>query len=173
MRKKGGVAAALRLRSWLADLGQGGSGYWSRLEPRMLGQPFGFEAAYQVGLLQSQADFIKTVNQAMLAEWLDIECQFAIVRCNDHLAFEVDTQFVANKGLRFIEQPRHLQLGQDDRQQTILIAVVEENVGVAGRNDGAKAILRQCPGCVLAAGTATEVLARQQDGCLLIARLVQ
>lgn len=66
-----------------------------------------------------------------------------------------------------------LLLGQHDGQQAVLVAVVEEDVGEAGGDHGAKAKLVQRPGRVLARGAAAEVLAREQDGRTLIALLVE
>ena len=71
---------------------------------------------------------------------------------------QVDVQLEAGECLDFVEQARDFQLAQHDGQQAVLEAVVEEDVGVGRRDDGAKTVLRQRPGRVLAAGTAAEIL---------------
>src|SRR5690606_5548684 len=62
---------------------------------------------------------------------------------------------------------------QNNRQQTVLETVVEENIGVRRRNNGPETELGKRPGSVLAAGAAAKILARQQNGGALIAVLVQ
>src|SRR3989344_1465954 len=143
------------------------------VQPGLLGQALGLVGLDLVGVAQGQADVVKAVEQAVLAEGLDVEGQLGAIALDDDLALEVDGQLVAGEGKDFVEQLIDLLLAQHDGQQAVLEAVVEEDVGKAGRDDGAKAVLVQGPGCVLAAGGATEVLTRDQDGSTLVARLVQ
>ena len=72
-----------------------------------------------------------------------------------------------------MEQMVDAQFGQHDRQQAIFEAVVVENIGERRRDDGAKTVIRQRPGRVLAAGAAAEVLARKQYARTLVARLIE
>ena len=44
-------------------------------EPRLLGQPLRLERADLVGVLQREADVVEAVQQAMLAERLDVEAR--------------------------------------------------------------------------------------------------
>ena len=62
---------------------------------------------------------------------------------------------------------------QDDGQQTVLEAVVEEDVAERGRDERAKAVVEQRPRRVLARAAAAEVAAREQDLRALVAWLVQ
>ena len=57
--------------------------------------------------------------------------------------------------------------------KTVFVAVVEEDVGEAGGDDGAEAVVVQCPRGVFARGAAAEVFARQQDLRALVTRLIQ
>ena len=54
-------------------------------------------------------------------------------------------------------------LRQHDRQDAVLEAVVEEDVGEAGRDDAADAEVLQRPGRVLARRAAAEIVAGDQD----------
>src|ERR1700754_2089291 len=143
------------------------------MQPGMTSQALCFESADLVGLAQRERDVVETVDQAILAERLDIETDAAAVRRDDDLVLKVYAPLVAREGLDFIEQARHFEFGQDDRQQAILEAIVEENIRIRRRDDGAKAVLLQGPGRMLAAGTAAEILAREQDRNAFVARLVQ
>src|SRR5207247_8116243 len=62
---------------------------------------------------------------------------------------------------------------QDDRQQPVLEAVVEEDIGKGRRDERAKAVIEQCPGRVLARASAAEVASREQYLGTLVTRLVQ
>ena len=52
-------------------------------------------------------------------------------------------------------------------------AVTEEDFGVAFGDDGANAPALQCLRSVFAAGTATEVLVRDEDGAVLVGRIAE
>ena len=72
-----------------------------------------------------------------------------------------------------VDNPPHLLLGQDYRQQAVLEAVVKENVGEAGGDDAADAIVVQGPGGVFPGGAAAEVAPGHQDVGGGVGRLVQ
>src|SRR5690606_3348794 len=108
------------------------------------------------------------------AERIDLERENEVaVAGTDGLLFQIDHETKTRESLHFIEQLVDLRFGQHDRQQAVLVAVVEEDIGEAGRDDGAEAVLAQRPRRMFARRTAAEILARQQDGSTLIARLVQ
>ena len=114
--------------------------------------------------------------QAVLAERLDVEARTLAPSGVDHdLALEVDRQAIARRTRR----PRRTAgrpacSRQHDRQQAVLEAVVEEDVGVASARS-ARESRTACerPRRVLARRAAAEVLAREQDRRALVARLVQ
>src|SRR5690606_18147758 len=84
-----------------------------------------------------------------------------------------DRQTIAFVRLHFIEQPVDDRRIQRDGQDAVLETVVVEDVGETHSQDGAKAIVEYGPGGMLAAGTATEVFARQQNLRAFITGLVQ
>src|SRR6185437_13724315 len=103
-------------------------------EPRLLPQVLRFEAAYGVGVLQRQRDVVESVDEAMLAERLDVECvREREIGCGDDLALDVDQQLVAGKRGDLVEQPVDDAFRQHDRQEADLVAVVVEDVGIRRR----------------------------------------
>ena len=89
------------------------------------------------------------------------------------LPLEVDGQREAGERPHRVEQPVDRGLGQHDRQQAVLVAVVEEDVGVRRRDQRPEAVVGQRPGRVLARAAAAEVAPREQDRRALVARLVE
>src|SRR5690349_9044088 len=143
-------------------------------EPRLFGETLGLERADLVGVPQRQADLVQPVEQAMLAEWLDIEGERmrAVGGC-DRLPLEIDGQRKAGRGEAGMEQAVHVALGEHDRQQAVLEAIVEEDVGERRRDERAKAIVGERPRRVLARAAAAEVAAGEQYLRAAVARLVQ
>ncbi|GBH23829.1 hypothetical protein BvRS1_08780 [Burkholderia vietnamiensis] len=124
-------------------------------------------------MTQRQADVVIAVQQTVLAERGDLERILAAVARAHDLRLEVDRQLIAVERVRVVEQVIDLLLGQHDRQQPVLVAVVEEDVGEARRDDRAEAVLLERPRRVLARAAAAEVLAGEQHRRALVARLVQ
>lgn len=58
---------------------------------------------------------------------------------------KVDGELIAFVGFNFFEKLVHLFFCQNDRQKAVFVAVIEEDVGKAGGNDGAEAVVVQCP----------------------------
>ena len=75
-----------------------------------------FERAYLVRLLQSQANIIETIQQAIFTESVDFKriSDAAIAGAYD-LFFQIDNQVIARESLDFIEQVIDLRLSQRDR----------------------------------------------------------
>src|SRR6185503_5268987 len=71
------------------------------------------------------------------------------------------------------EQAVDGRVGQHDRQQAVLEAVVVEDVRVRRRDQRAKAVIGERPRRVLARAAAAEVAPREQDRRALVTRLVQ
>src|SRR5690606_8804775 len=131
------------------------------------------EGADRLGILQSQADIVQAVEQAVLAEGIDFEGVLLAVRTGNALRSQIDGQLVTLGGFGLLEQLVDLILFQYDRQQAVLEAVVVEDVGKARRDDGAEAILVQRPRRMFARRATAEVLTRQQHAGALVAREVQ
>ena len=89
------------------------------------------------------------------------------------LVFERNRQLVARDGSGALHQRLHLFLGQGDQQEAVFACVGMKNVGEGGRDDAAKAVVGERPGRMFARGSAAEVLARHQDFCVLVVRVIQ
>src|SRR5690606_3969602 len=98
--------------------------------------PFVFISFNQVRILQRQADIIEAIQQAVLTERINLKGVFFAIRAANHLRFQVHGQLIAFVGFHRFEQLINALLIQHDRQQAVLEAVIEENVGVAGRDNG-------------------------------------
>src|SRR5690606_16912519 len=114
----------------------------------------------RLGVLQSQADVIQAVEQAMLAKGVDLKPILLAVRAGHDLRSQVHSQLVAFGGLGLLKQFITFFFLQEDRQQAVFETVVEEDLGKAGRNDRTETVLSQGPGRMLTTGATTEVLPR-------------
>ena len=103
----------------------------------------------------------------------NVECECFAARGGQGLFGKVDGELIAFVGFDFFEKLVNLFFGQHDGQEAVFVAVVEEDVGEAGGDDGAETVVVQCPRGVFARGAAAEVFARQQDLRALVTRLVQ
>src|SRR6185503_15589195 len=138
-----------------------------RFSPRL-------ERADLVRVPQRQADLVEAVQQAVLAERIDVEVEaLRVVEGRHALPLEIDAQPEAGERSRVVKQLVDLGLRQRDRQEAVLQRVVLEDLAERGRDDGLEAVVAQRPGRVLARGADAEVAARQQDLRALVARLVQ
>src|SRR6266404_924053 len=80
-------------------------------------------------LLQGQADIVQAIEQAMLAERIDLEMNGAAVGALDLLLLEIDLDDGVRASARIVHQLGDDLLGHADRQDAVLEAVVVENVG--------------------------------------------
>src|ERR1700730_6643533 len=124
-------------------------------------------------LLHGQSDIVEAVQQAVLAEWIDVEMHGAAVGTLDLLLLQVDLDDGIGAAARIVHQ-----LGDDlfrhpDRQDAVLEAVVVEDVGEILGDDAADAEVEQRPGGVLAARAAAEIGAGDDDLGVLVGRLVE
>ena len=124
-------------------------------------------------LLLGQADIVEPVQETVLAKRVDLELDLFTVRASDHLGFEVDRHHRIGALLGVLHQLVDDLLGQRDRQDAVLEAVVVEDVGEARCDDAADAEIEQRPGRVLAARPAAEILGADQDLGVAVWRLVQ
>src|SRR5262249_35630125 len=93
-----------------------------RFSPRL-------EGADLFRVAQRQADLVQAVQQAMLAEGIDVESELLrAVDGRDQLLFQVDRQFETGKGRSVVKQPVDLALAQRDRQEAVLQRVVLEDL---------------------------------------------
>src|SRR5438105_4784517 len=138
-----------------------------RFSPRL-------ELADLVRVAQREADLVEPVQQAVLAERIDVEVHAErLIGRRYGLLLEVDHQAEARECIALVEQAIDLALGEDDRQKAVLERVDEEDVGGRRRNYTAKAVIDERPGRMLARGAAAEILPGEQDRRVAISRLVQ
>src|ERR1700733_1683880 len=124
-------------------------------------------------LLQRQADIVEPVHQTALAERIDLEFHRAAVGAADFLIGQINGQGRVRAALGIVEQFVEVFLGNADRQNTVLEAVIVEDVAERGRDDAADAEIEQRPRRMLAARAAAEIVAGNQHLGIAITRLVE
>src|SRR6185312_4194865 len=121
------------------------------LQPRLLGEMPRLECANLVGVLECPADVVPPVKQAALAERIDVEMERQrAIRVPYGLLLEIDSQRVTRERGDVGEQPVDARVGQHDREQPVLEAVVEKDVRIRRRDQRAEAVIRERPRRVLA-----------------------
>src|SRR6185437_8722794 len=132
------------------------------------------EGADLVRVAQREADLVEAVEEAVLAERVDVEAEaFRAVGGRDRLLCQIHYQFEAGKRRGIVEKLVDLGLRQGDGQEAVLQRIVLKDLPERGGNHGAEAVVAQRPGSVLARGADAEVLAREQDLRALVTRLVE
>src|SRR5882757_3270870 len=124
-------------------------------------------------LLHGQPDIVEAVQQAVLAEGVDLEMHRAAVGTLDLLLLEVDLDDGIGAAARIVHQLGDDLLRHPDRQDAVLEAVVVEDVGEILGDDATDAEIEQRPGSVLAARAAAEIGAGDDDLGVLVGRLVE
>src|SRR3989344_1148451 len=130
-------------------------------------------SANLVHVLQRQPDIVEAVQQAVLAKRVDLKLAHGARWRRHRLRAKVHGQPVTRRRFRLAKQAIHRVALQHDRQQAILEAVVVEDIGVARCDDNPEPVIHERPRGMFARGTATEVVAREQDLRALVARLVE
>src|SRR6266566_5153602 len=102
-------------------------------------------------VLESKTDIVEAFGQNMLPKRVNFESKVQPMRVPDRLAGQVGGQRVAFFFFGTLEKLVYLFLGKRDRQDPVLEAIVVKNVGVAWSNQDAETVVRDGPGCVLAA----------------------
>src|SRR5216684_1662928 len=156
--------------------GEGWGGGWtadSCPEPGLAQPVLRLEGGDRRRLLQGEPDIVEAVQQAVLAERVDVEFDDAAIGPGDRLAGEIDSEPGVGALLGVVHQLVDDLLRQPDRQDAVLEAVVVEDVGEARRDDAADAEIQERPGRVLARAAAAEILAGDQDLRLPVGRLVE
>src|SRR5581483_4609720 len=109
------------------------------LNPRCVGAVFGFVGGNLVLAAHGQADIVPAVEQALLAEGIDLELDAAAVRTADFLRFQIDRDAGIGAALGIVHQLVDVFLRQLDGQDAVLEAIAIEDVGEIGRDDAADA----------------------------------
>src|SRR5208283_5114321 len=124
-------------------------------------------------VLESQPDIIQTVQQAMARESVYHESHRESSSVLHLQRFQVDRELVVFDLFRTAHDLRHLLFVELHRQQAVFQAVVGKNVGKRRCDPQPEAKIRQRPDGMFARRPAAEVLPRNQDRGLRIARLVE
>src|ERR1700730_17458480 len=142
-------------------------------EPAAFRRRLGLESFNFRGLLQGQAGIVETVREAMFAERVDIEVDDAAIGAANFLGFEIDRERCIGAALGVIHELGEVYWRNNDRKNTVLEAVVIENIGKTRRDDAADSKVEERPGSMLARGAATEIIFRDKNFGFAIGRLVQ
>ena len=115
-------------------------------------------------LEQRPADLVQPAEQHVAAIVVHLESGDEALAIAHEPVPEVDRELVpVRRPRRAAGEHLHVGIRQHDRQQSVLAAVVVEDVGVRRRDDRAESVVGQCPGRVLARAAATEVGAGDQN----------
>jgi len=117
-----------------------------------------------VGVLQGLADVVQTLQEDFFAGRGDFKIVGVAVAVFDGLGGEIDGERIAYFRFGLLEESIHIGFGQDGGEDAVLEAIVVEDVGVAGSDDGAEAVVFDAPGSVFATGAAAEIGAGEEDG---------
>ncbi len=142
-------------------------------QPGLVDAATGFEIMDFLGVAQGQADIVPAVEQTLAAEGIHLKGNHLAVGTRNRPVGEIHRQAIALAGETLGKQRIHFGSVQLDRQQAVLEAVVEENVGKAGADDHAEPEILQRPRSMLAGTTATEIIAGKKDLRPLITGLVK
>ena len=167
---EGRGVGAIRLRP-VADDRQLHVGARRRREP---GRPRRLERGDLVRMVERQADVVEAVQQAVLAERLDLERVLQAVAVRDRLVLEVDAS-ARSPGSPFAQSAivLHCSSGRRISSRPFFAELLKK----MSANDGAmialKPYLLERPGRVLARRAAAEVVAGHQDRAVGVLRAVQ
>src|SRR5258706_9239253 len=98
-----------------------------RSEPRLAQAALGFELGDLALVAHRQADVVPAVQQALLAEGIDVELDAAAVWPANLLLLEIDADDGIGAALGIVHQFVDLGLRESDRQDAVLEAVVVED----------------------------------------------
>src|SRR5271157_4584044 len=105
----------------------------------------------RVGFLVG-GDFVQALEEDFFAGGGNFEIVDVAVGVFDGLGGQIDGEGVTLFGFGLLEELIDFGFGEDGGEDAVFEAVVVENVGVAGSDDGAEAVVFNAPGSVFAAG---------------------
>src|SRR5271166_4022544 len=121
-------------------------------------------------MLERLGDIVESLEQDFLARRRDFKIIDQTVIVADGLIGQIEQQGIAHFRFRAAEELFDFAFAENRGQNAVLEAIIVENVGVAGSDDGAEAVVLDAPWRVLAAGAAAKVRASQEHGSALVAR---
>src|SRR5438132_5558517 len=105
-----------------------------------------------VGLLKGQANIIEAVEETVAAERIYLEGGGETLIIGHPLRFKIYGHFVTWRRFCAFQEQMDGLFGQGDRKQPVLKAVVIEDIGKRGRENGLEAIVCQRPRRVFTGG---------------------
>src|SRR6185437_7123534 len=109
----------------------------------------------------------------MFAKRIDIEEERFATGRSHRLAFQINNQPITLSCLYFSEQTIHVARTEHYGQQADLEAIVEKNIGEAGRDDYLETIVLQRPRCMFPARTTAEICTRKQYLCIVVTQQIE
>src|ERR1700730_15938368 len=91
---------------------------------------------------EREADVIKSLQQALAAEWVNRKRKAQALVVGDGLLLQVHRQLVALAAFGALEQFVYLLVNKGDRQDAVLEAVIVEDVRIAWRDHRSKAVIK-------------------------------
>src|SRR6266567_5642638 len=144
-----------------------------RREPRKLPPVGDLEGMDHVEKLSGERNIVEPLEQASSAQGMEGEGMLAAFDVGHHLAFQID----GNLGARLRAQLRadgRADVGIENyRNHAVLDAIVEEYIAEAWRNDRPDAEGRERIDRAFTRGAAAEILLRDDDTGLAVARLIE
>jgi len=100
-------------------------------------------------VLQAEADFIQTLQQAVAGEFVNLKCCGEAVAICDGAGFEVNGQRVIWSLTSLARDLCGFCFAQNHRENTVLHAIIREDVCKRGSDNGAEAEICECPNRML------------------------
>src|SRR2546421_2925279 len=114
------------------------------------GLPVLFVGSYFSFILKCEANVVEPMKQAISLEITNLEAGGEPSGVAYQPGFQIDSNLISSAGPGPIHQFGDVGGVEDDRQQTVLHAIVPEDVGKRRRDEGAKAIISERPGRMFA-----------------------
>src|ERR1700690_2533883 len=122
---------------------------------------------------QRLSDIVEAHEQDLLARPSDFEAEFEAVIILHGLARQIHLQGIALFFFGALKELFDLRFAEFGGQDSVLEAIVIENIRVAGSKDYPKTVIANGPGSMLAAGAAAKIGARQKHRGTFVARKIQ
>src|SRR5712691_1614668 len=124
-------------------------------------------------MLQRESDVVQPVQQAMADEVVDVELRPESLVVPHLALLEINRELVVINLLRSLHEFRNLSLAQPDRKETILGAVVGENVGERRRDHRPEAEVAERPHRMFTRRSTSKILPRDQNARAFVAWLIE
>src|SRR5580658_1782811 len=133
----------------------------------------GFVYIERSGVPQREADIVEPFEQAELAEGIDLKLCFESATVRHGLRFERNRELIAGNLLCVLKQRFDLRVAEPRENDAVLAGIREKDVGECRRDDHTEAVVRERPCGMLAARSAAEVPAGNENPRAVITRVIQ